>query len=151
MHATPIVHFVVFEPFLIPKALNLKYAYKRGCTVTGNSHFLKFLRLLDKDTQTKWRPQTTGCWNLPLLRSMKAFSHEQGLQILPKPTHTLKPRPITVSVARWLCVARVAHQQATPLLSHRKGSCTCSLLCKTWLVYSLSFPLLAFFTASAWR
>ena len=56
-----------------------------GVSVTGKSHFLTFLRLLDKDAQTKWRPQTTDRRYSPLSHSMKVSSHDQGLQILPKP------------------------------------------------------------------
>ena len=69
----------------------MKSAYKRGCTATGNSHFLTLLRLLDKDAQTKWQPQTTDRRYSPLSHSVKVSSHEQGLQILPKPTNALKP------------------------------------------------------------
>ena len=111
----------------------MKSAYKRGCTVTGNSHFLTFLRLLDKDAQTKWRPQTTDRRYSPLSHSVKVSSHEQGLQILLKPKNELKPtrRLCSSSAGR---AAHFAHHLATPPLSQRKGSCTCSLLRRTRLV-----------------
>ena len=40
------------------RVLNVKSAYKRGCTSTGKFIFLHFWSLPDKDAITKWQPKT---------------------------------------------------------------------------------------------
>ena len=96
--------------------LNVKCAYKRGCTVTGNSHFLTFLRLLNKDTQTKWRPQTTDRRYSPLSHSVKVSSHEQGL-----PTNELKPtRRLCSSSAGFVPLSLRAPPSHTPAESVKR-------------------------------
>ena len=94
----------------------------RGCTVTGNSHFLTFLRLLSKDTQTKWRPQTTDRRYSPLSHSVKVLSHEQGLQILLlKPTNELKPmRRLCSSSAGFVPLSLRAPPSHTPAESAKR-------------------------------
>ena len=101
--------------------LNVKSAYKRGCTVTGNSHFLTFLRLLNKDAQTKWRPQTTDRRYSPLSHSVKVSSHDQGLQILLKPTNELKPmRRLCRSSAGFVPLSLRASPSHTPAESAKR-------------------------------
>ena len=119
--ANPVVSRAKFDGSYTLPFLNVKSAYKRGCTVTGNSHFLTFLRLLNKDTQTKWRPQTTDRRYSPLSHSVKVSSHEQGLQILLKPTNELKPtRRLCSSSAGFVPLSLRAPPSHTPAESAKR-------------------------------